>query len=70
VFRLAGPAIHPTMLWPLLVMALGMTFLFLTLHLMGTRNEILRRRLRRMAILATDDGAQHTPRATIVRQAS
>ena len=70
VFRLAGPAIHPTMLWPLLVMALGMTFLFLTLHLMGTRNEILRRRLRRMAILATDDGAQHTPPATIVRQAS
>ncbi len=70
VFRLSGPTIHPTMLWPLLVMALGMTLLFITLHLMGTRNEILRRRLRRMAILATDESVHRTPRATIVRQPS
>ncbi|HEY8579153.1 MAG TPA: heme ABC transporter permease [Beijerinckiaceae bacterium] len=54
VFRLGGPTIHPSMLWPLLVMAVGMTLLFLTLHLMATRNEILRRRLRRRAILAAE----------------
>jgi heme exporter protein C len=52
VFRLGGPTIHPSMLWPLLTMALGFTILFLTLHLMATRNEILRRRLRRLSIIA------------------
>ncbi|MFZ9501755.1 MAG: heme ABC transporter permease [Beijerinckiaceae bacterium] len=56
VFRMGGPTIHPSMLWPLLVMALAMTLLFLTLHLMATRNEILRRRLRRRAILAAEAG--------------
>jgi heme exporter protein C len=52
VFRLGGPAIAPSMLWPLLVMAVAFTLLFFTLHLMAVRNEILRRRLRRLAILA------------------
>ena len=50
VFRLGGPSIHPSMLWPLLIMAVGATLLFLTLHLMAIRNEILRRRLRRLSI--------------------
>jgi heme exporter protein C len=40
------------MLWPLLVMALAFTLLFVTLYLMAIRNEILRRRLRRLSILA------------------
>jgi heme exporter protein C len=44
VLRLDGPAIHPLMLWPLLVMALGFTLLFVTLHFAAMRNEILRRR--------------------------
>jgi heme exporter protein C len=52
VFRLGGPAIAPSMLWPLVVMVLAFTFLFVTLYLMAIRNEILRRRLRRMSILA------------------
>jgi heme exporter protein C len=52
VFRLGGPAISGSMLWPLLVMALAFTLLFFTLHLMEVRNEILRRRLRRLSILA------------------
>ena len=55
VVRIGGPAIHPAMLWPLLVMALAFTFLFVTLHLMATRNEILRRRLRRLSILAAQE---------------
>ena len=33
-------------------MALGFSLLFFTLHLMAVRNEILRRRLRRLSILA------------------
>jgi len=52
VFRLDGPTIDRSMLWPLLVMGLAATFLFLTLHLMAIRNEILRRRLRRLSIVA------------------
>ena len=54
VFRLGGPAIAPSMLWPLVVMALAFTCLFVTLYLMAIRNEILRRRLRRLSILAAD----------------
>ena len=48
VFRLGGPTIHPSLLWPLGVMALGFTVLFLTLHLMAMRNEIWRRRVAAM----------------------
>ena len=58
VFRLGGPTIAPALLWPLLVMALAFTLLFLTLHVMAIRNEILRRRLRRLSILAIEDNLQ------------
>lgn len=51
VFRMDGPTIHASMLWPLLVTALGMTFLFLTLHMMAMRTEILRRRLRTLRLM-------------------
>jgi heme exporter protein C len=51
VFRLDGPTIHASMLWPLLVMAIGFTLLFLTLHLMAMRNEILRRRIRTLRMM-------------------
>jgi heme exporter protein C len=34
------------------VMALAFTFLFITLYLMAIRNEILRRRLHRLTLLA------------------
>ncbi|MEA2841741.1 MAG: heme exporter protein [Methylobacteriaceae bacterium] len=54
VFRVGGPAIAASMLLPLLVMALAATLLFLTLHMMAIRNEILRRRLRRLTILAAE----------------
>ncbi|MDP2619580.1 MAG: heme ABC transporter permease [Hyphomicrobiales bacterium] len=46
VFRMSGPAIHPSILAPLLVMAVAYTLLFIALHLMAMRNEILRRRVR------------------------
>jgi heme exporter protein C len=52
VIRLAGPSIHPSLLWPLLVMALGFTLLFFALHLMAMRTEIWRRRIRAMHRLA------------------
>ncbi|MBS7545402.1 heme ABC transporter permease [Ancylobacter oerskovii] len=46
VFRMGGPSIHPSLLWPLFATALGFTLLMLTLHLAAMRTEILRRRLR------------------------
>jgi heme exporter protein C len=52
VFRLNGPSIHPSILTPLLVSAAGFTALFFALHLAAMRNEILRRRLRTLGILA------------------
>lgn len=48
VMRLDGPTIHPTILTPLLVMALAFTCLFLYLHLKAMRAEILRRRAEAM----------------------
>ena len=57
VFRIDGPTIAAPMLWPLLVMAGGATALFATLHIMATRNEVLRRRVRRLAMtVAAQDG--------------
>ena len=61
VFRLGGPTIAPSLLWPLIVMALAFTFLFLTLHLMSIRNEILRRRIARMTMLAAAEGDRLAP---------
>jgi heme exporter protein C len=56
VFRLDGPAMPASMLWPLLVMAFASTLLFLLLHLMAIRNEVLRRRLHRLAMNAAMGG--------------
>ena len=47
--------------WPLIVMALAFTFLFLTLHLMAIRNEILRRRIARVTMLAAAEGDRLAP---------
>ena len=60
VLRIGGPAIDPTILIPLLVMALAFTLLFVTLHVAAMRNEILRRRVR---TLHADAGAGIAPEA-------
>ncbi len=56
VFRLGGPTIARELLWPLLVMAIAFTLLFVCLHLMSIRNEILRRRLARLTMIAAAEG--------------
>ena len=61
VFRLGGPTIAPELLWPLLIMAFASTLLFLTLHLMAIRNEILRRRVARLTMLAAVEGDALAP---------
>jgi heme exporter protein C len=50
VLRTGGPAIHPSILYPLLVMALAFTVLGVALHLSGMRTEILRRRVRTLSL--------------------
>jgi heme exporter protein C len=52
VFRLDGPAIHPAILTPLLISAAGFAALFVALHVAAMRNEILRRRVRTLRLLA------------------
>jgi heme exporter protein C len=48
IVRLGGPTIDPSLLIPLAVMALAFTLLFVLLHLIAMRAEILRRRVRAM----------------------
>ena len=51
VLRIGGPTIHPTIFVPLLVMALAFALLGTTLHLLGMRTEVLRRRVRRLSLM-------------------
>jgi heme exporter protein C len=50
VLRVGGPAIHSSILTPLLVMAAGFTLAFTAMHLMAMRNEILRRRVKSLTL--------------------
>lgn len=50
VFRLDGPTIHPSLLWPLLISAIGFTLFFVAVHLVRMRAEILRRRVRTLQL--------------------
>jgi heme exporter protein C len=52
VLRLDGPAIHVSILVPLLVMALANMVLFLALHLLAIRTEVMARRIRQMQLAA------------------
>ncbi len=49
LLRMSGPAIHASMLWPLLAMALGFTFYYVTLLLLRVKSELLAARLRARA---------------------
>ena len=68
VFRMGGPTIDPSMLWPLLIMAVGFTLLFITLHTVAIRNEIMRRRVRRLMLNAA--GKEVVPTFSIFEAAS
>lgn len=61
VFRAGGPSIHLSMLWPLLVCAVGFSALAIALHLVAMRSEVMRRRIRTLAILSADAAEQRQP---------
>jgi len=54
VMKLGGPSIHPTILTPLILMAVAFLLLFVTLHIAAMRNEILRRRIRTMRLMQAE----------------
>lgn len=57
VSRFDVPAIHSSILIPLLVMAAGFTCLFFVLHLVAMRTEILRRRIEALRITQIEQAA-------------
>ncbi|WP_420345702.1 heme ABC transporter permease [Pelagibius sp.] len=46
VLRLDGPTIHPSMLWPLLITALGFKLYYVTVVLLRIKSELIAARLR------------------------
>ncbi|HRY05754.1 MAG TPA: heme ABC transporter permease [Hyphomicrobiaceae bacterium] len=58
VVKLDGPAIHSSILIPLLVNAVGFTLLFLALHMKGMRNEVLRRRVKALRMAEVEQASR------------
>lgn len=50
VMRLDGPAIHPSMLWPLIAMAIGFKLLFLVLMVLRLRSELAATKVRNLRL--------------------
>jgi heme exporter protein C len=61
VFRLGGPTIAASMLWPLLIMALGFTVFFVTMLLLRMRAALLAARVRALQLVSSDEA--RAPRA-------
>ena len=62
VSRIGTPAIHPSMLWPLLTMALGFTLFFAAILLVRMKSELLGQRLRNLRAASLQRGqAAETP---------
>jgi heme exporter protein C len=57
IIRIGGPTIDPSMLAPLLVMAIAFTLLFVLLHLIAMRAEIYRRRVRALQLTQIERAA-------------
>ncbi|MDE2184803.1 MAG: heme ABC transporter permease CcmC [Alphaproteobacteria bacterium] len=53
ILRRGGPAISPVFLWPLFLMAIGFTLLFLLLWLIRIRTAVLKRRTWNLMLRAT-----------------
>src|SRR5690242_18230872 len=57
VFRLGGPTIDASMLWPLLVMALAFTLFFATLLLIRMRTLLIAAKIRALRLSSLEDDA-------------
>jgi heme exporter protein C len=61
VMRLDGPTIDASILYPLLVMALAFTCLFIVLHLKAMRAEIFARRVNAMLVTQVERAGERAP---------
>lgn len=50
IMKMGGPAIHSSILWPLMAMVLAYSLLFSTLLMLNMRSEVIKRRIRSMRI--------------------
>jgi heme exporter protein C len=57
IMRLSGPGIHPSMLWPLLAMALVFKLYFVTVLLLRMRAHLTERRLQNLRLSAAGSAA-------------
>ena len=57
MFRLGGPTIDASMLWPLLMMALGFTLFFATLLLIRMRTLLIAAKIRALRISSLEQEA-------------
>ena len=53
IMRMGGPTIDPSMLWPLLIMAVGFTTYYVTVLLWRVRAEIIERKIRALRLAQT-----------------
>lgn len=61
VFRMGGPTIDPSLLWPLLIMALGYLLLFKTLLLVRMRAALNERKARALRLAVPERRAREAP---------
>lgn len=61
VITMSGSSVHPSILIPLLVMAVAFTLLFIVLHLKAMRAEILRRRVQSLLATQAYEARQFQP---------
>ena len=59
ILKAGGPAVHSSILYPLLVMAVGFTIMFFALHMKAMRNEILRRRVKALRMIEVERASNH-----------
>ena len=65
IMKAGGPSVHPSILIPLLIMAVGFSILFFALHMKAMRNEILRRRVKALRIVEVEREAGRTATASV-----
>jgi heme exporter protein C len=58
VLKMGGSTIHPDLLRPLLISAIGFSLLFIAMHLKAMRNEVLRRRVKSLTMAEVERAAR------------
>jgi heme exporter protein C len=62
VFRLGGPTIAASMLWPLLIMALGFSLFFATMLLLRMRTALIAAKARALRLASSAEDSRAAPR--------